>query len=66
MAAMTPRDAMYVGDLYEIDAVGAREAGLHGVWLNRGTLNDHEHAPPIISGLRELARVVDARNAMRG
>ena len=56
MAAVAPRDAMYVGDLYEIDAVGAREAGLHGVWLNRGALHDREYAPPIISGLGELVR----------
>jgi len=66
MAAVSPRDAMYVGDLYEIDAVGAREAGLHGVWLNRAALHDREYAPPIISGLGELARVVDARNTIRG
>jgi putative hydrolase of the HAD superfamily len=59
MAAVSPRDAMYVGDLYEIDAVGARGAGLHGVWLNRGAPHDHQYAPPIISGLGELVRLVD-------
>ncbi len=27
--------AMHVGDLLDADAVGARDAGLHGVWLDR-------------------------------
>lgn len=30
-----PADAWFVGDNREVDAVGAREAGLHGIWLDR-------------------------------
>ena len=30
-----PMDAAYVGDLLETDALGAKNAGLEGIWLNR-------------------------------
>ena len=58
MAGVAPRDAIYIGDLYETDAVGARAAGLHGVWLNRGSTYAREHAPPAIRSLDELQSLV--------
>jgi putative hydrolase of the HAD superfamily len=58
MAGVAPRDAIYVGDLYEIDAIGSRAAGLHGVWLNRDATRDRDYAPPMIRGLDELPSVV--------
>jgi len=61
MAGVAPQDAMYIGDLYEIDAIGARAAGLHGVWLNRDATQDREHAPPTIRGLDELPSLVRGR-----
>jgi putative hydrolase of the HAD superfamily len=30
-----PGQAVHVGDRLDTDAVGARDAGLHGVWLDR-------------------------------
>jgi putative hydrolase of the HAD superfamily len=33
---------MHVGDLLEADALGARDAGLHGVWLDRSLTASHE------------------------
>ena len=33
---VAPDAAMHVGDLLDADAIGARDAGLHGVWLDRG------------------------------
>jgi putative hydrolase of the HAD superfamily len=30
-----PAEAMHVGDRLDVDAMGARDAGLHGVWLDR-------------------------------
>ena len=54
------RDAIYVGDLYEIDAVGARQAGLHGVWLNRGAAAGHGRMPPMIGGLSELLSFLES------
>ncbi|MEW1860508.1 HAD family hydrolase [Streptomyces sp. NPDC088194] len=32
---LRPHEVAYVGDKYEIDAVGARDAGLHAYWLDR-------------------------------
>ncbi|MGI5350509.1 HAD family hydrolase [Streptomyces sp. CA-250714] len=32
---LEPREVAYVGDKYALDAVGAREAGLHAYWLDR-------------------------------
>lgn len=33
---VAPSRALHVGDLLDTDAIGARDAGLHGVWLDRG------------------------------
>ena len=33
---VSPADAIYVGDRLRTDAIGAADAGLTGVWLNRG------------------------------
>ena len=33
-----PEEVMYVGDDSHNDAIAATNAGLHGVWLNRGGL----------------------------
>ncbi|MGH3756228.1 HAD family hydrolase [Actinophytocola sp.] len=41
--------ALHVGDLLEADAIGARDAGLHGVWLDRSLTGRH--------GLRAYAGV---------
>jgi putative hydrolase of the HAD superfamily len=32
---VAPAEVVHVGDRLDLDAVGARDAGLHGVWLNR-------------------------------
>lgn len=56
----TPGDAIYVGDLYETDALGARRAGLRGVWLDRAGARTAGHESPTIRGLSELASVVRA------
>lgn len=54
-----PREAAYVGDRYEIDALGARAAGLIGVWLDRLGARDDHHLPPIISSLADLRDVLE-------
>ncbi|HXW66893.1 MAG TPA: HAD family hydrolase [Thermoplasmata archaeon] len=50
---LAPAEALYVGNLAFTDAVAAREAGLHAIWLNRaGTgLGDD---PPEITSLLEV------------
>jgi len=50
----SPEQALYVGDRYEIDVLGARAAGLTGVWLDRQGLRAGHHLPPIISSLDDL------------
>ncbi len=35
-AGVEPSEAIYVGDQYQIDVVGASEAGIKGVLLDRG------------------------------
>jgi putative hydrolase of the HAD superfamily len=46
--------AVYVGDRYDVDAEGARRAGLRGVWLDRAGRAGAEHEPPIIASLDQL------------
>jgi putative hydrolase of the HAD superfamily len=57
-AEVDVQNAVYVGDLYEIDALGARHAGLNGIWLDRNQARRVDHRPPIIGGLSELADVL--------
>ena len=52
--------ALYIGDRYDVDAEGARRAGLRGVWLDRRATAGAEHLPPIISTLDELDALLDA------
>jgi putative hydrolase of the HAD superfamily len=51
--------AVYIGDRYDVDAEGARRAGLRGVWLDRGARAGAEHQPPIISSLDELDALLE-------
>lgn len=54
-AAVGPDEAVHVGDLYEADVVGARNAGMKGVLLDRAGVR--EHADCIrISSLDEVER----------
>lgn len=51
-----PAQAVHVGDRLVLDAMGARDAGLHGVWLDR-TGTEHDGLPAgisVIAGLNEL------------
>ncbi|MCD0484908.1 HAD family hydrolase [Streptacidiphilus sp. ASG 303] len=50
---LPPQRVAYVGDRLDLDALGARDAGLHGVWLDRaGTGGD---PPPGVHRVRTLA-----------
>jgi putative hydrolase of the HAD superfamily len=59
-AGVAWRDAVYIGDAYETDALGARRAGLHGVWLDRTQSRRADHESPVICGLGELADLLRA------
>jgi putative hydrolase of the HAD superfamily len=53
-------NAVYVGDRYDVDAQGARAAGLVGVWLDRQARAMAHHQPPLIRGLAELSSLLDS------
>jgi len=46
-----PSEVVYIGDRYDVDAQGARAAGLRGVWLDRRREATAEHHPPLINSL---------------
>ncbi len=56
-AGQAPADAVYVGDSWEADYVGAQNAGLSAVWLNR-TGRPAPGPCRQIGSLRELPRVL--------
>lgn len=54
-----PAETLYVGDNLLIDAIGASAAGLPALWLNREGVVDDRWAGPQISGLDQLAAVLE-------
>ena len=63
---VTPAEALYVGDRLATDALGAANAGLTGVWLDRertATTAQRDEARaagvPVIHSLKELADLLD-------
>lgn len=58
-----PEEAIYVGDRYDTDALGARQAGLAGVWLDRdGRLTD-QHESPVVAAFDEFTGLVTSRDS---
>lgn len=53
-----PAGAVYIGDRYDVDAEGARRAGLRGIWLDRSRVAGPDHQPPIIASLDDLAAIL--------
>lgn len=48
---------LHVGDDAKLDAVAARDAGMHAVWLNRGGLDwavEDQHPPTTVASLHAL------------
>lgn len=52
-----PAEALHVGDRLRADALGARDAGLHAVWLNRG--GDAVETPVGVSTVASLQELPD-------
>lgn len=48
---------MHVGDLLDADAIGARDAGLHGVWLDRSLTGCHDY--PAYGGVHVIESLAD-------
>ncbi|MFG2288831.1 HAD family hydrolase [Streptomyces sp. NPDC048595] len=58
---LPPEEVLYVGDRLDIDALGARDAGLTAVWLDR--TDTGEELPP---GIRRIASLVELPELLRG
>ncbi|WP_051944779.1 HAD family hydrolase [Streptacidiphilus rugosus] len=58
---LPPHQVAYVGDRLTTDALGARGAGLHGVWLDRRGLGGGDGVPRIgtLAELPEVLRLID-------
>jgi FMN phosphatase YigB (HAD superfamily) len=50
-------EALHVGDNYQQDVVGARQAGMYAVWLRRRGKQTADC--PVISSLSELVPIID-------
>ena len=58
-AGCDPSEAVHVGDKLDTDAIGARDAGLAAVWLDRAESSmDAPAAVHVISGLGELPQLL--------
>ncbi len=54
----SPAETVYVGDHYQLDAEGARQAGLVGIWLDRARAQSDAHSPPMIRSLLDLPKIL--------
>ncbi|MFI5285410.1 MAG: HAD family hydrolase [Candidatus Dormibacteria bacterium] len=52
-----PQDAVYVGDMVNVDARAATAAGLRGIWLDRHATKSDEYQPRVES-LAEVPALV--------
>ena len=57
---VSPLQAVYVGDDYALDACGARDAGLRGIWLDRRGLASADHRGPVIGSLNDLPHALES------
>ncbi|MGW1010999.1 HAD family hydrolase [Streptomyces termitum] len=56
---LAPHEVAYVGDRPDTDAVGAREAGLHGIWLDRAGTGGQPGLPRV-TDLHQLPALLRA------
>jgi putative hydrolase of the HAD superfamily len=52
-----PEHAVHIGDRLDLDAVGARDAGLHAVWLNRGMVVPAARGPHGVHTITDLSQL---------
>ena len=60
-AGCAKRQLLHVGDSFRNDVIGAKQAGVRSVWLNRQCINNEAEQQPDfeISSLRELTEVLE-------
>jgi putative hydrolase of the HAD superfamily len=59
-AGLSPGQAAYIGDLYSIDVVGARAAGLHAVLMDPGRCWPPRDCPTAPTALHAVQHLLDA------
>ncbi|THV26681.1 HAD family hydrolase [Glycomyces paridis] len=60
--ALAPHEVAYVGDKYDLDALGSHRAGLHAYWLDRsGGGTPTEAGIRVVTSLDELPALLAAR-----
>lgn len=64
--AVTPGQAVMVGDSWEKDVQGARRAGLRAVWVNREGTTGPDPAVPVASRLADLPAALGVPALTRG
>jgi putative hydrolase of the HAD superfamily len=57
---VSPGEAAYVGDELDVDARGARDAGLLGIWLDRHGSGHTPSDVPVVRSLAEVPALVSA------
>jgi putative hydrolase of the HAD superfamily len=57
LAGVPASQVLHVGDNYQQDVVGARQAGIYAVWLRRR--GERTADCPVIGSLRELLTIID-------
>ncbi|MFH8631342.1 HAD family hydrolase [Streptomyces lydicus] len=62
---LAAEEVVYVGDRLDIDALGARDAGLAAVWLDR-TGTDGEAGAELPPGVRRIASLAELPELLRG
>jgi len=55
-----PHNVAYIGDEYDIDALAATQAGLQGIWLDRGTGPSVGRIEAGIATVTTLAQLIDS------
>ena len=58
-AGVKPSEAIYVGDQYQYDIVGANEAGMRGILLDRSDLFEEITDSPRIRSLSQVAEYLN-------
>ena len=56
-----PAEALYVGDQYQVDVLGANAAGMKGILLDRVDYYQPRPDCPVITGLKEVIEYVVSR-----
>jgi len=57
LAGVPAEQVLHVGDNYQQDVIGARQAGIYAVWLRRR--GEHTADCPVINSLGELLAIID-------